>query len=114
MKPKLAIIGTGISGMACGHFLQKEYDVHLYEQNKHIGGHSLTAEAEESGKQIPIDMGFMVFNKKTYPNLTRLFDELKVPLQTIQYVLQCATLAQGIGILWVRPESSVWAAQKYF
>ena len=67
MKPKLAIIGTGISGMACGHFLQKEYDVHLYEQNKHIGGHSLTAEAEESGKQIPIDMGFMVFNKKTYP-----------------------------------------------
>ena len=79
MKPKLAIIGTGISGMACGHFLQNDFDIHLYEQNDHIGGHSLTAEADESGRQIPIDMGFMVFNKKTYPNLTRLFDELNVP-----------------------------------
>ena len=79
MKPKLAIIGTGISGMACGHFLQNDFDIHLFEQNDHIGGHSLTAEADESGRPIPIDMGFMVFNKKTYPNLTRLFDELNVP-----------------------------------
>ena len=96
MKPKLAIIGTGISGMACGHFLQKEYDVHLYEQNKHIGGHSLTAEAEESGKQIPIDMGFMVFNKKTYPNLTRLFDELKVPYKRSNMSFSVQHLPKGL------------------
>ncbi|MDP6904163.1 MAG: FAD-dependent oxidoreductase [Verrucomicrobiota bacterium] len=78
MKPRLAIIGTGISGLACGHFLHKDFDIHLYEQNEHIGGHSLTVEAKESTQQIPIDMGFMVFNRKTYPNLTRLFDELNV------------------------------------
>jgi predicted NAD/FAD-binding protein len=96
MKPKLAIIGTGISGMACGHFLRKEYDVHLYEQNKHIGGHSLTAEAEESGKQIPIDMGFMVFNKKTYPNLTRLFDELKVPYKRSNMSFSVQHLPKGL------------------
>ena len=96
MKPKLAIIGTGISGMACGHFLRKEYDVHLYEQNKHIGGHSLTAEAEESGKQIPIDMGFMVFNKKTYPNLTRLFDELKVPYKQSNMSFSVQHLPKGL------------------
>ena len=96
MKPKLAIIGTGISGMACGHFLQKEFDVYLYEQNKHIGGHSLTAEAEESGKQIPIDMGFMVFNKKTYPNLTRLFDELKVPYKRSNMSFSVQHLPKGL------------------
>ena len=96
MKPKLAIIGTGISGMACGHFLHKEYDVHLYEQNKHIGGHSLTAEAEESGKKIPIDMGFMVFNKKTYPNLTRLFDELKVPYKRSNMSFSVQHLPKGL------------------
>ena len=79
MKPRLAIIGTGISGMACGYFLQEEFDVHLYEQNDHVGGHSLTAEAKENNRLVPIDMGFMVFNKKTYPNLTRLFNELQVP-----------------------------------
>ena len=78
MKPKLAIIGTGISGLACGHFLYKDFDIHFYEQNEHIGGHSLTVDAKENKKQIPIDMGFMVFNKETYPNLTRLFDELNV------------------------------------
>jgi len=79
MKPKLAIIGTGVSGMACGYFLHRDFDIQLYEQNSHVGGHSLTAEANENGEDIPIDMGFMVFNKTTYPNLTRLFDELKVP-----------------------------------
>ena len=79
MKPKLAIIGTGISGMACGYFLRKDFDIRLYEQNDHVGGHSLTADAKENGRRIPVDMGFMVFNKKTYPHLTRLFDELKVP-----------------------------------
>ena len=67
MKPKLAIIGTGISGMACGHFLQNDFDIHLYEQNDHIGGHSLTAEADESGRPIPIDMGFMAVS---YTHLT--------------------------------------------
>ena len=51
----------------------------LFDKNQHIGGHSLTAEAIEDKKKIPIDMGFMVFNKETYPNLTRLFDKLNVP-----------------------------------
>ena len=96
MKPKLAIIGTGISGMACGYFLHQEYDVHLYEQNEHVGGHSLTAQAEESGRQIPIDMGFMVFNKKTYPNLTRLFDELKVPYKKSNMSFSVQHLPKGL------------------
>jgi len=96
MKPKLAIIGTGISGMACGYFLHQEYDVHLYEQNEHVGGHSLTVQAEESGKQIPIDMGFMVFNKKTYPNLTRLFDVLKVPYKKSNMSFSVQHLPKGL------------------
>ena len=96
MKPKLAIIGTGISGLACGHFLQKDFDIHLYDQNEHIGGHSLTVEAKESTKQIPIDMGFMVFNKKTYPNLTRLFDELRVHYKNSNMSFSVQHLAQNL------------------
>lgn len=96
MKPKLAIVGTGISGMACGHFLQNDFDIYLYEQNGHIGGHSLTAEADESGRQIPIDMGFMVFNKKTYPNLTRLFDELNVPYKKSNMSFSVQHLPMGL------------------
>ena len=78
MKRKIAIIGTGISGLACGYFLHDQFDIKLFDKNGYTGGHSLTATAREGDKQIPIDMGFMVFNKKTYPNLTRLFDNLNV------------------------------------
>ncbi|MDC0218755.1 FAD-dependent oxidoreductase [Verrucomicrobia bacterium] len=81
VKKRLAIIGTGISGMTCGYFLHKHFDVQLFEQNSHVGGHSLTIDAEEGSRKVPIDMGFMVFNKKTYPNLTRLFNELDVPIK---------------------------------
>jgi predicted NAD/FAD-binding protein len=81
VKTRLAIIGTGISGMTCGYFLHKHFDVQLFEQNSHVGGHSLTIDAEEGSRKVPIDMGFMVFNKKTYPNLTRLFNELDVPIK---------------------------------
>ena len=81
MKERLAIIGTGISGMTSGYFLHKHFDVQLFEQNSHVGGHSLTIDAEEGSRKVPIDMGFMVFNKKTYPNLTRLFNELDVPIK---------------------------------
>ncbi len=77
----IAIIGTGISGMGCAHFLHKYYDVDIYEQNSYIGGHTNTVYVEEEGKQIPIDTGFIVFNERTYPNLVRLFKELKVEVK---------------------------------
>ena len=96
MKPKLAIIGTGISGLGCGHFLHKDFDIHLYEQNEHIGGHSFTVDAKENNRQIPIDMGFMVFNKKTYPNLTRLFDELNVGYKNSNMSFSVQHLGQNL------------------
>jgi predicted NAD/FAD-binding protein len=74
----IAIIGTGIAGMGCGHFLHRHYDLTFYEQNAYVGGHTNTVYVEEEGKQIPIDTGFIVFNKVTYPNLVRLFNELEV------------------------------------
>ncbi len=76
---KLAIIGTGIAGMACGHYLQKKYDIFFYEKNNYIGGHTNTITIDEDGEEVNIDTGFMVFNHVTYPLLVKLFDELKVP-----------------------------------
>ena len=74
----LAIIGTGIAGLGCAHFLREHFDITLFEQEKYIGGHTNTVTIEEAGRVVPIDTGFMVFNRVTYPNLTRLFRELKV------------------------------------
>ena len=77
----IAIIGTGIAGMGCGHFLHKRYDIEFYEQNSYIGGHTNTVYVEEEGRKIPIDTGFIVFNNVTYPNLVRLFKQLKVEVK---------------------------------
>ncbi len=77
----LAIIGTGIAGMGCGHLLQKKYDITLFEQNDYIGGHTNTFSADEDGKPVFMDTGFMVFNFETYPNLCKLFSEIKAPIK---------------------------------
>ena len=77
----IAIIGTGIAGMGCGHFLHQEYDIEFYEQNDYIGGHTNTVYVEENGKTIPIDTGFIVFNNETYPNLVKLFKRLNVEVK---------------------------------
>ena len=78
---KLAIIGTGIAGMGCGHLLHKKYDLTFFEQNNYIGGHTNTVIVDENGKPIYIDTGFMVFNYATYPNLCKLFEEIKAPVK---------------------------------
>ena len=77
----IAIIGTGIAGMGCGHFLHNRYDIEFYEQNSYIGGHTNTVFVEEEGRKIPIDTGFIVFNNVTYPNLVRLFKQLNVEVK---------------------------------
>ena len=80
---KLAIIGTGISGLGCAHFLHRDYDLTLFEQNDYTGGHTNTITVPEkgTGRAVPIDTGFMVFNYQTYPHLTRLFAALEVPVK---------------------------------
>ena len=83
--PTLAIIGAGISGLGCAHFLHRHFEVTLFEQNSHSGGHANTVTVDEPGPQprrrIPIDTGFMVFNHETYPQLTRLFRAFDVPVK---------------------------------
>ena len=65
---KIAVIGSGISGLATAHFLSKKYKVDLFEKENHFGGHSYTIDILEeiSNKLISLDLGFIVFNKKTY------------------------------------------------
>lgn len=88
----LAIIGTGIAGMGCGHLLQKKYNLTLFEQADYIGGHTNTIAIDEDDTKVYLDTGFMVFNYVTYPNLCQLFEEIKAPVKktsmsfSVQYV----------------------------
>jgi len=76
---KIAVIGTGISGMSAAWLLSRTHDVTVYERNERIGGHSHTVDVALGKRITPVDSGFIVYNETTYPNLTALFAFLEVP-----------------------------------
>lgn len=69
---KIAVIGGGVSGLVAAMELAPRHDVRLFEAASHLGGHTLTTLVEEEDCELAIDMGFIVFNERTYPELTRL------------------------------------------
>ncbi len=78
---KIAVVGSGISGLSAAFYLSKKYKVDLFEQDDHFGGHSYTYDIKKNNKTIPVDLGFIVFNELTYPNLIKFFNELSVPYE---------------------------------
>lgn len=88
---RIAVIGTGISGLAAAWLLNRRHEVHVFEKQPRIGGHSHTVSVEHDGRRLPLDTGFIVFNEVNYPNLTRLFDRLSVPSQEsdMSFAVRC-------------------------
>ena len=78
---RIAVIGSGISGLAAGYYLSRMHEVSLFEKEGRLGGHTNTVTVESSRGPLPIDTGFIVHNDRTYPNLVRLFAELGVETQ---------------------------------
>ena len=78
---KLAIIGSGISGLSAAYYLSKNHKVDLFEKDDHFGGHSHTIDIKIQDNVIPVDIGFIVFNKKTYPNLINFFEENNIAIE---------------------------------
>ncbi|MCA9403185.1 MAG: FAD-dependent oxidoreductase [Candidatus Omnitrophica bacterium] len=75
---KIAIIGTGVSGMAVGYFLRHKYDITFFDKEHYAGGHTNTLTVDDDGDDIHIDSAFMVFNHVTYPNLLKFFKTLDI------------------------------------
>jgi uncharacterized protein len=78
---KIAIIGTGISGLSAAHLLHPHHDITVYEKASRIGGHTRTLTVRYGDRDIPVDTGFIVFNERNYPQLTALFRALGVATQ---------------------------------
>ncbi len=78
---KIAVVGSGISGLAAAWLLDRRHEVHLIEKRARLGGHTNTIGHRSDGRRLALDTGFIVFNERTYPLLTRLFTELEVPTQ---------------------------------
>ena len=78
---KIAVIGSGISGLSASYFLSKKHHVDLFEKEDRFGGHSYTIDVIVNKKKIPVDIGFIVFNHLTYPNLINFFNEIDIEIE---------------------------------
>ncbi len=75
---RIAIVGAGIAGLAAARSLSGRHELHVFDAAPRAGGHALTAEVEEGGRRFPVDMGFIVYNRRNYPGFCALLDELGV------------------------------------
>ncbi len=78
---RIAVIGTGISGLLSARLLASQHEVHVYEANDYIGGHTNTVDVKVFDNRYSVDTGFMVFNRRTYPNFCRMIELLGVQPQ---------------------------------
>ena len=78
---KIAVVGSGISGLSAAYYLSKNHNVDLFEKEDHFGGHSHTIDLLINEKKISIDIGFIVFNFQTYPNLINFFQENDIEIE---------------------------------
>jgi predicted NAD/FAD-binding protein len=78
---RIAVIGSGISGLVAAHHLSREHEVTVYESADYVGGHTHTVDVEHEGRPYAVDTGFIVFNDWTYPNFIALLEQLGVPWQ---------------------------------
>ncbi len=95
-KQRVAVVGTGVAGMAAAYFLRHDCEIVFYEKNAYPGGHTNTVTVDEDGRPVYIDTGFMVYNEVTYPNLIRFFSELNIPVKNTSMSFSVQHLPTGL------------------
>jgi predicted NAD/FAD-binding protein len=107
---KIAVVGAGISGLSAAWLLGQRHEVTLFEAGDYIGGHTHTVDVALDGSTFPVDTGFLVFNHRTYPNLTALFRELKV--DTVASDMSFAVSMAEPDLEWAGSNLATLFAQK--
>ena len=93
---KIAIIGSGISGLTAAYLLNRQHEIQVFEASDWVGGHTHTVDVEVAGKAYALDTGFIVFNDWTYPNFIRLLDRLGVGYQATEMSFSVRDPASGL------------------
>ena len=93
---KIAIIGSGISGLTCAYLLNRQHDITVFEASDWIGGHTHTVDVQVDGKTYAIDTGFIVFNDWTYPNFIRLLEQLGVAYKPTEMSFSVSDPVSGV------------------
>ena len=93
---RIAVIGSGISGLVAAYHLNRTHDVTVFEAGDYIGGHTHTVDVDHEGRAYAVDTGFIVYNDWTYPNFMRLLEELEVPWQPSQMSFSVRCESSGL------------------
>lgn len=107
---KIAIVGSGVSGLVAAHLLHRAHDVTVFEADQRIGGHTHTVEVEAGSERQAIDTGFIVYNERTYPNFTRLLADLGVPSQPAE--MSFSVHCERTGVEWASRSLNTVFAQR--
>ncbi|MEK8047293.1 NAD(P)/FAD-dependent oxidoreductase [Ideonella margarita] len=113
-RRRVAVIGSGISGLGAAWHLSEEADVTLFEAGRHFGGHANTVDMTLPGPNGPIthgvDTGFLVYNERTYPQLIALFEQLQVPVAKSD--MSFSVQAPAVGLEWSGSDLNTVFAQR--
>ena len=96
LRKKIAIIGSGISGLTCGYYLADHHDLTIFEAADYVGGHTHTVDVDHNGEKARIDTGFIVFNDRTYPNFQKLLAKIGVAFQETEMSFSVRNDALGL------------------
>ena len=110
IKPRVAIVGSGIAGLTAAYRLQNDVDVTVFEQNDWIGGHTHTVDVTLDGQTYAVDTGFIVFNEWTYPRFLNLLDELNLAHQNTD--MSFSVMSETTGIEYAGTNLSTLFAQR--
>lgn len=107
---KIAVIGSGISGLSASYLLGQKHEVHLFEADKRLGGHAHTSNIHTGSKNINVDTGFLVYNDLTYPHLRSLFKHLSV--ETVASDMSLSIQVPHINLEWAGDNLDTVFAQR--
>ncbi|AGH96403.1 NAD(P)/FAD-dependent oxidoreductase [Pseudobdellovibrio exovorus] len=107
---KVAVVGSGISGLGCALMLEQKYEVHLFEADNRLGGHAHTSSIQNQGESFNVDTGFLVYNDLTYPHLKSLFKYLDV--ETIPSDMSLSIQEPNVGLEWAGDNLNTVFAQR--
>ena len=93
---KIGVIGAGIAGLGAAWLLSKKHSVTLFEANSHIGGHANTVDLKISNSSVAVDLGFVVYNNKNYPNFSKLLNYLEVETKKTSMSFSFSNPSQNI------------------
>ncbi len=111
-RPRAAVVGAGISGLTAAYLLRRTHTVTLYEAEPRLGGHAHTHRVDVGDATACVDSGFIVLNDRTYPHLTRLFDELGVSVSPTEMSMGISCDGCGLAYVGGRGAAGIFAQRR--